>query len=227
MGTRSSISLKLESGKIKTVYCHWDGYLSNNGVLLYENYTTYEKVDALLELGDISSLRKTIKCPAGHSHDSPADDCTVFYGRDRGEKDVEFDIVDNFESVDKQEYNYLFKDGIWYVEYTKYENDDCYNPKDVFERLEDALTNDDDSEFKIVDYPNVGKAHTCYAEYICVDNKGISDNFDLNEIYSSARGHKESDMLYIYDKHGTERECFADRFKENLNDPVLKSLFTC
>lgn len=38
MGTRSAIVLKREDGKYQGIYCHWDGYPSNNGKILFENY---------------------------------------------------------------------------------------------------------------------------------------------------------------------------------------------
>lgn len=41
MSTNSTISLFLEDqNKFMTVYCHSDGYLSHNGKILKEHYTT-------------------------------------------------------------------------------------------------------------------------------------------------------------------------------------------
>ncbi len=33
MSTRSSISIKTSKNDGKTIYCHWDGYPSNNGAI--------------------------------------------------------------------------------------------------------------------------------------------------------------------------------------------------
>lgn len=59
MGTRSRIALQNSDGSISSIYCHWDGYLSNNGKLLLEHYTDESKVRSLLALGDLSSLGET------------------------------------------------------------------------------------------------------------------------------------------------------------------------
>ena len=64
MGTRSSIAIKTEDG-IKAIYCHWDGYVDHNGKILKEFYKTTDKVEALIALGDISSLREEV----GEKHD--------------------------------------------------------------------------------------------------------------------------------------------------------------
>ena len=42
MGTRSSIAIKTEDG-IKAIYCHWDGYIDNNGRILKEHYQSPAK----------------------------------------------------------------------------------------------------------------------------------------------------------------------------------------
>ena len=56
MSTRSSIAIKHEDGSIDAIYCHNDGYLTNNGVILYKNYQDPAKVQQLINLGSISSL---------------------------------------------------------------------------------------------------------------------------------------------------------------------------
>ena len=59
MGTRSRIGV-MHGDKVKSVYCHWDGYPEYNGVVLKENYQTQEKVEQLIALGSISSLKPLI-----------------------------------------------------------------------------------------------------------------------------------------------------------------------
>ena len=75
MATRSIIA-KLDDKGVQAIYCHNDGYLSNNGKILDQHYANEVKVDNLIAQGDISSLRDTI-----------AD--TTFYMRDRGEENKE------------------------------------------------------------------------------------------------------------------------------------------
>ena len=57
MGTRSAIGYQLPSGRIKAVYCHWDGYPKHHLPILIEHYNTLEKVKALIKPGSMSSLR--------------------------------------------------------------------------------------------------------------------------------------------------------------------------
>lgn len=56
MATRSLIGIKLDNDIIKTIYCHWDGYPSNNGKMLITRYTAPHEVFELIDGGDLSSL---------------------------------------------------------------------------------------------------------------------------------------------------------------------------
>jgi hypothetical protein len=84
------------SKAVKSIYCHWDGYLAHNGAILNEHYSNSPKVNNLIALGDLSSLRPEIGVQhAFSSLDVPKEEqeaydkehgnsCT-FYTRDRGE----------------------------------------------------------------------------------------------------------------------------------------------
>ena len=61
MGTRSTIALEFADGTVEQVYCHWDGYLENNGMILDINYRDPFKVKELLALGGFSSLDSTVE----------------------------------------------------------------------------------------------------------------------------------------------------------------------
>lgn len=97
MGTRSMIAIENPHSKaVKAIYCHWDGYLAHNGAILNEHYSNSPKVNNLIALGDLSSLRPEIGVQhAFSSLDVPKEEqeaydkehgnsCT-FYTRDRGE----------------------------------------------------------------------------------------------------------------------------------------------
>lgn len=131
MATRSTISIK-ENDKIRTIYCHWDGYPSNNGAILLEHYSELDKVKQLISLGDISSLRPNVEpsekgfvtkyvdgkmveveTNLPHTFENPHDDVVIAYMRDRGEKDCEAREYDDIH--EEQEYNYLFENGKWYL----------------------------------------------------------------------------------------------------------------
>jgi len=107
MATRSRIAIENQDGTVSSVYCHFDGYLRGVGKTLFNHYDK-EKLEKLIELGDISSLG-----------DGTED--TIAYHRDRGEdfysasySNVEELIEEGFSSG----VNYIYcltKDGIWLV----------------------------------------------------------------------------------------------------------------
>jgi hypothetical protein len=117
MATRSNIAMKTQDGKIVSVYCHWDGYVANNGKILLENYTDIDKIEALVALGSISSLGTVI----GEQQDfddrsTQKDDWTLFYSRDRGEQlsIQEYDDIPSW-VLDMEEYAYLWNGKEWLV----------------------------------------------------------------------------------------------------------------
>ena len=117
MATRSNIAMKTADGKIVSVYCHWDGYVANNGKILLENYTDAHKIEALVALGSISSLGEQI----GEQQDfndrsTQKDDWTLFYSRDRGEE-LSIQEYDDIPSWIEQmeEYAYLGDGNDWLV----------------------------------------------------------------------------------------------------------------
>lgn len=133
MATRSTIALEFADGTVGQVYCHWDGYLSNNGKILFENYSDPFKLRELIDLGGLSSLRSTIgtKHPfsmyeANMTQDEYANlyrDMCTFYGRDRGEgeSDANYfkDFADYRANGQAEEYDYILRNvngvATWFV----------------------------------------------------------------------------------------------------------------
>lgn len=58
MSTRCRIGIEQPDGKIKSIYCHHDGYYEGVGTVLQKYYDTPEKINELMKLGDISGLGK-------------------------------------------------------------------------------------------------------------------------------------------------------------------------
>ena len=125
MGTRSMIAIQNPYSKdVRAVYCHWDGYLEHNGSLLQKHYSNSAKVNNLIALGDLSSLRAEI----GEKHTFSRLDSTLpeaeyealygnmctFYTRDRGE-DAPFKVFPTLAKAQDYfegswcEYLYVFK----------------------------------------------------------------------------------------------------------------------
>jgi hypothetical protein len=113
MSTRSTINLQTTEGMIKSIYCHFDGYPLHHMTILTNYYNTYEKVEELINLGDLSVLDISIEKPKGHSFETPIKGYCIAYGRDRGEDNVDYCIHHNIDSINKQQYNYLFINNEW------------------------------------------------------------------------------------------------------------------
>ena len=122
MATRSTIALEFADGTVQQIYCHWDGYLSNNGQILLQHYKDPFKVRDLIDGGAVSSLGREI----GEKQDfdkreTHNENWTLFYARDRGEDLVKHsykDYADYKANAQSEEYNYILRtDGKWYVEF--------------------------------------------------------------------------------------------------------------
>lgn len=142
MGTRSTIGVLRPDGTAASIYCHWDGYLSNNGVLLYEHWHGPAQAGALMRLGNLSSLGKVIgekhdfdwqdKVRQAHGFTDEAaaiiaaapcevEDWCVAYGRDRGEAGNEASIAQSLTHLMDAyaqswcDYLYLWHGGTWWL----------------------------------------------------------------------------------------------------------------
>jgi hypothetical protein len=133
MATRSRIGVQ-HGNVIKSIYCHWDGYLEGVGNMLQEHYDS-TKANNLVALGNLSSLGQDIgEAHPFSPHDLPeklrnmthdefkvkfGNMCT-FYGRDRGDEDVGWKVAHTFEEFLNQvdascgKYYYVMKNGTWY-----------------------------------------------------------------------------------------------------------------
>ena len=120
MSTRSRIALQNNDGTFTSIYCHFDGYPSNNGKILLEHYTDESKVRALMDLGNLSILGTELGDK--HDFDTHLDQNNtgcLAYGRDRGEKNTK--AVTSKTHADLTtlarncggEFLYLFANGAW------------------------------------------------------------------------------------------------------------------
>ena len=107
MSTNASVHVKGLDGKVRSIYIHWDGYLSHAGDMLRNHYSTQAAADELVGMGDCSSLDATL-------------DDSTFYHRDRNEDydDVRaneaFNLVDSLE-LNSQQYDYYFDTAQWHL----------------------------------------------------------------------------------------------------------------
>ena len=110
MGTRSTIAIEFADNSVSQVYCHWDGYLSNNGKILAEYYMDPFKVRALVDLGGFSSLEDTVEATALQAYTQRGEDLDVTRYQNADEY---------FDTCSGEEYDYLLRnvDGAatWFV----------------------------------------------------------------------------------------------------------------
>ena len=136
MSTRSYIGVK-EGTKITFIYCHFDGSLDRNGVLLNMFYKDPQKVRDLINLGHVSSIGYNIESPEGFNQyddytrnqvnvimDNHVKTSFVYaYCRDRGEKDMRKPSKSNLKNflLHGEEYNYLYdiEAKKWYLVYMR------------------------------------------------------------------------------------------------------------
>ncbi len=148
MATRSTIAIEYADGTVDQIYCHWDGYLDNNGAILRDHYSDPFKLQKLIELGDISSLRPEIGVEHPFSsigvmdsaeYDKLYGDMTTFYGRDRGETGVGAKRFKDFQEYarehQREEYEYILREvngrAQWFVSF--------YGTDDEYLTIEDAF----------------------------------------------------------------------------------------
>lgn len=112
MATRSRIAVKV--GDIyRSIYCHWDGYPSNQFPILTKHYATQEAAELLVSFGDASSLGERCVPLGVHSYGAKEEGCTVYYGRDRGEEGTEYRETVSLKQISPEEYIYVFEGGVW------------------------------------------------------------------------------------------------------------------
>jgi len=117
MATRSYIGVRNTDASVDYIYCHFDVYPEHNGKILTEHYSNINRVNELLNLGDLSVLGQFIG--EKMDFDKRIQDTCLAYGRDRGESNVDkknsgYDTLITDQNVD---YVYVFDGDCW----------ECYN----------------------------------------------------------------------------------------------------
>ena len=113
MGTRSTIALEFADGTVQSDYCHWDGYLENNGQILLKHYSDPFKLRDLIDLGGFSSLCPTVEVTAETAYTQRGEDLSI-----EKYKDIQDYYANNY----GEEYDYILSmnwegKAQWYVRY--------------------------------------------------------------------------------------------------------------
>lgn len=116
MATRSYIGIRNTDDSVDYIYCHYDGYPSHNGAILTQHYDTYDKVKALLVLGDLSILGEEIGEKQDFNDRSTHNNkWCLAYGRDRNEPNTSAKNSRYSELIKDQnvDYVYVFDGDYW------------------------------------------------------------------------------------------------------------------
>ena len=90
MATRARIGFEAKDGTIVSSYHHYDGYPAGLGYNLIKNYSDADKFREAVALGDASFWGTTpYPTDSTHSFSTPQEGVSVYYGRDRGEENVD------------------------------------------------------------------------------------------------------------------------------------------
>ena len=107
MSTHAIVAIS-DGINIRASYVHFDGYPSHTGVILNAHYNSPDKINSLIDLGELSAIG------------TDTDHCQA-YGRDRGETGIEpkkFTSLSDLITYGKSYYAayiYLFEDNRWVV----------------------------------------------------------------------------------------------------------------
>jgi hypothetical protein len=91
---------------VKSVYCHYDGYLSYTGEILLRCFDSTAAND-LVSRGDNAGVKETV--------------AEMQFFSERGETDVDWKVATSFAEFLEQvqgcgcEYYYIMRDGAWYA----------------------------------------------------------------------------------------------------------------
>ena len=105
MGTRSRVGV-MHGTTCKSVYCHYDGYLSYTGEILNKHYDS-SRANELVARGDNSGVKETL--------------AEMNFYAAQGDERAEWMVSHTFEEFLDQvegsgcEYYYVMRDGVWYA----------------------------------------------------------------------------------------------------------------
>jgi hypothetical protein len=198
MATRSRIAIENQDGSVTSVYCHWDGHIYTNGVILNYHYNTKEKVEELIGLGYLSSLGITIEE-------------TDAFHRDRGEEFIQIKYS-NVEELFENGFE-IPGTGTYHMElaFVEVSTDGKKFHRFPAQSLNDSINQIDNFTGL---YPE--KVRSLAGKYIA----GFGVPFDLEELLDSLQN-QTIHYIRIVDVVGSLNDSFVskDVFGRKINDP--------
>lgn len=131
MSTRSWIGIKQKDQSLNLVYCHYDGYIEHNGLLLQNYYQTIDKIKQLIKNGSIRILNETVESTEYFDEQN--------FIQYKSIDDLKQDMMTNKHLI-VIEYFYYFDEEVntWFVGEIDYDSD--FNAKQaIFKPLKDVI----------------------------------------------------------------------------------------
>jgi hypothetical protein len=127
MSTRGRLGIQLSDGSILSIYNHFDSYPEGLGVKLVEHFNTKEKVQELVDLGDISCIwtnlgfnQETLPETGPLPYSARGEDCPPRLDANK------YDYL-----ADGEEYAYIFTQNSEWVCYNRHQFEDNRMPEVV------------------------------------------------------------------------------------------------
>ena len=117
MATRGRIGLELSDGSVLSIYSHYDNYPEFVGVKLVEHFNTKEKVQELIDMGDISCLWTN----AGWNNETLPETGPLPYSTRGEDCPPRLDANKYDYLADGEEYAYLFTQNQQWVCYDRHQ----------------------------------------------------------------------------------------------------------
>ena len=109
MSTRGRLGIELSDGSILSIYNHFDSYPEGLGVKLVEHFNTKEKVQELIDMGDISCIWTN----AGFNNETLPETGPLPYSARGEDCPPRLDANKYDYLAEGEEYAYLFTNGEW------------------------------------------------------------------------------------------------------------------
>ena len=114
MSTNARIAIKRSDDNFVSVYHHWDGYPEWLGLTLLEQYNTQDKIEKLIEGGNMSSCYSDSEYDYEKQEYVKRDPQPTYYGGDDEAPRLSKNFTQfAFDSKSGEEFLYLFSENEW------------------------------------------------------------------------------------------------------------------
>ena len=113
MATRGRIAIELKDGSVLSIYSHWNNSPEHNGRILRTHYNTREKVETLIDSGDVSCLWTDKDWDGNEWSDCKYQALTYKMRGEECPPRLDADLCEYLLPDGCEEYHYIFRNGEW------------------------------------------------------------------------------------------------------------------